>query len=426
MANSEFTHEEATAFGKMVAGFEDGLQLIPTVDIETVDQEQMERTGNVIWVPQPYIMQSHEGTDATDKYQGANELAVPLVLNKKRFSAWEMTEDELRVATREGNLRMAATRKLASDVNQDISDFVTSFGTLVVKRTSAATGFDDMAAAEAMMNETGVPHGDRWAALSTRDYNGMASDLAKADRSFGNSISDAAFRKAYVGDVAGFQTLKLDYSARKTAAAGSGITIDTRVAGAQFYTPRSTSTAVTGEKSNVDNRFQRVTVSSTTGVVAGDCFTIANVQSVHMENKQATGQLKTFRVITVDSATTMTISPPIISAQGGTDAEINYQNVSVASTSATAAITFLNTTTAALNPFWYKNAVKLSPAVTPEGLAGGGPKLLRVRLGRVPLEVTMMKDVDIDTRKVKFRVDVRYGVNVLAPEMCGVILFGQA
>jgi len=60
---------------------------------------------------------------------------------------------------------------------------------------------------------------DRYLALSTRDYNGMASDLAKASRSFGNDISDNALRRAFVGNIASFQTYKLDYAIRKAAAA---------------------------------------------------------------------------------------------------------------------------------------------------------------------------------------------------------------
>ncbi|MGK3946966.1 P22 phage major capsid protein family protein, partial [Streptomyces caeruleatus] len=65
---------------------------------------------------------------------------------------------------------------------------------------------------------------------------------------------------------------------------------------------------------NVDNRTQQVTVSATTGVTAGSMFTITGIESVHQITKIATGQLKTFRVISVDSGTTMTISPPMIGA----------------------------------------------------------------------------------------------------------------
>jgi hypothetical protein len=48
--------------------------------------------------------------------------------------------------------------------------------------------------------------------------------------------------------------------------------------------------------------------------------------AVHHINKNDTGQLKTFRVIAVPSSTTLVISPPIISNQGASDVEANYQN----------------------------------------------------------------------------------------------------
>ena len=49
---------------------------------------------------------------------------------------------------------------------------------------------------DALMNEQGVPSWDRYLALSTRDYNGMASNLAASTRSFTGSKS-ATQRRAF-------------------------------------------------------------------------------------------------------------------------------------------------------------------------------------------------------------------------------------
>jgi hypothetical protein len=116
-----------------------------------------------------------------------------------------------------------------------------------------------------------------------------------------------------------------------------------------------------GGQINVDNRFQTVTVSSTTGVVAGDAFTIAGVFAVHHITKQSTGQLKTFRVVSVTNGTTMVITPPIISAQGGTDAELQYQNCIVTPNATASAMTRLNLDTAPINCFWQKDALEILP-----------------------------------------------------------------
>lgn len=322
-----FSKEERVAFENILEGFQDALVLSRNVAVFNTDQTTMERTNNVMWRPQPYIATSYAGTDMTTNFDDYTQLSVPATIGFQRSVPFVLTATELRDALQEGRLGDAAKQKLASDINVSVMNVAANQGTLFVKRAAAAAGFDDVALCEAIMNERGVQMEDRYLALSTRDYNGMASNLAVSTRSFGNSVSDEALRAGFVGRVASFETYKLDYANRKTAAAGgAGLTISTTVAGAQFYVPKATATSTTGETSNVDNRYQTVTISSTTSVAAGDAFTIANVNSVHLITKQDTGQLMTFRVISVPSSTTLVISPPLITAQGASDAEIQYQN----------------------------------------------------------------------------------------------------
>jgi hypothetical protein len=335
-----------------------------------------------------------------------------------------MNGTELRDALQENRLGAAAKQKLSSDINVAIMNVAALQGTLFVKRTVAASGFDDVAQCEAIMNEQGVMMEDRYLALSTRDYNGMASNLQAVTRSFGNQTSDNALRRALVGTVASFDTYKLDYTLRKTAAAaGAGLQINTTVAGAQFYTPRATSVAATGETSNVDNRFQTVTVSSSVNVAPGDAFTIAGIEAVHHITKQSTGQLKTFRVISVPSTTTLVISPPLITSQGGTDAEVQYQNCVAASVSTTAAIVFLNTVTNFMNPFWHKDSLEILPGrlAIP---SDAGAAVMRASTDQ-GIELVMSKQYDINTQKTKYRLDTLYGVVNKQPQMSGIIMFSQ-
>jgi len=259
-------------------------------------------------------------------------------------------------------------------------------------------------------------------ALSTRDYNGMASNLAGRQTMQGKPVT--AYEKAYVGTVASFETYKLDYANRLQAAAGgAGITISTLDAGGNIYTPKATTTATTGEVGNVDNRFQSVTVSSTTNVVAGDCFTIATLNAVHHITKQDTGQLKTFRVISVDSGTTMTISPPIITNQVANDASAEYQNCTIGTKAANSAIVFLNTVAGYANPFWQKDALELLPgryAVPTDA----GTAVMRASTDQ-GIELVMQKWYDINTMKIKYRLDTLFGVVNKQPELSGIILFSQ-
>lgn len=430
MANS-FNKEERVAFESILEGFQDALVLSRNVGVYNTDQTMMERASDTIWRPQPYIASSIDaapGTDISASYKDSTQLAVPSTIGFSKSVPFTLDAKELRDALQENRLADAAKQKLASDINVAIMDVAATQGTLVVKRTAAATGFDDVAEVEAIMNEQGVVDYDRYLALSSRDYNGMAGNLANggaaAGRSFGGDKSNSAYERAYVGQVASFDTYKLDYANRLTAAAGGGsLTIDTRDAATNFYNPSATSTSVGGQI-NVDNRTDTVTISSTTNVAAGDAFTIAGVESVHHITKQPTGQLKTFRVMSVTNGTTMVISPPIISNQVANEAAEQYKNCEVTSKAAAKAITFLNTTTAAANPFWQKDSMELLAGryAMPDN---AGVSVLRGTTDQ-GIELVMQKFYDINTMTTKYRCDTLFGVVNKQPEMSGIMLFGQA
>lgn len=421
MANA-FSKEERVAFEDILEGFNDALVLSRNVSVYRTNPMEMERSSDVIWRPQPYIAQSFDGTDMTANFKEYTQLSIPATLGYKKSSPWVMSSTDLRDSMQEGRLKSAAEQKLASDINVAMMTVAANQGTLVVKRTVAASGFDDMALADAIMNEQGVQNFDRYAALSTRDYNNMASNLAGRGTMQGKPTT--AYEKAYVGNIAGFETYKLDYANRLTAAAGVTVTVN----GAnQYYTPKAVSTAGTGETANVDNRYQNLTITVTSGTVkVGDAFTIAGVNAVHHITKGDTGQLKTFRVTAIVSggggSGVVQISPPIISAGGGTDAEKSYQNVTATPANG-AAITWLNTVSANVNAFWQKDALEILPGsfVVP---ANAGAEVLYGSTDQ-GLSIMLTKQVDINTLKTKYRLDTFFGVVNKQPEMSGIILFSQ-
>lgn len=418
MANN-FSREERVAFEQILEGFNDALVISRNVAKFGTDGQLMERANDTIWRPSPYILNSQTRTvGSAVTAQTVTQLSVPSRLTEKKNVSWNMNALELRDALQEGRLGTAAYQRLASDVNTKVRDVVSLQGTLVVPVTGAAGDYDDIALAESMMNEQGIMEGDRYLALTTRDYNGLAGNLASRQTMTGKPTT--AYERSYVGMVAGFETYKIDAGKRIAAAAGGGsITIATN--GAQVrYVPDN----VDANGNNVDNRYQTVTVSSTTNVVAGDCFTIAGIEAVHHITKESTGQLKTFRVISVDSGTTMTISPPMIGANSSpTDAELAYKNINVASTSATAAINWLNDNAAGANPFWRKDSIELLPGryAVPDGQ---GVDIMRGTTDQ-GLEVVMGKKFDNSTFTSLYTLDVLYGVVNTNPEMNGIILFGQ-
>ena len=422
MANS-FSKEERVAFEDILQGFQDLLVLSRHVSIYNTNQTEMARTNDTIWRPMPYIAQSITSTPGNAiSYKNMTQLSVPSTIGFSQTVPWTMTTLDLRDALQEGRLGESAKQKLASDINVAIMNTAAAQGTLVVPIAAAAGDYDDIALCDTIMNEQGVPDYDRFLALSSRDYNGLAGNLSQASRSFGNAKSDKAYERNFVGMVAGFDTYKFDYANRIAAAAGGTTTINTTTAQAQ-YVPQATSTSVGGQI-NVDNRYETVTVSNTVGIVAGDAFTIDGIDAVHHITKQSTGELKTFRVISITNGTEMVISPPIISAvTAPTDAEIQYQNCKITAAASAAPVNFLNTGAAAINVFWQRDALEILPGryAIP---ADAGTAVMRASTDQ-GVELVMQKFYDIDSMVIKYRLDTLFGVVNKQPEMSGILLFNQ-
>jgi hypothetical protein len=423
MANS-FSKEEKVAFDMALEGFQDQLVISKMFKKQTFDGTEAERTGNTFWRPQPYIAQSFTGRDQTANFgRNYTQLSVPASLGYSHSVPLTLSATELRDALQEQKLGKAAMQRLGSDINLDCSNLAALTGTVAIKR-GAATGYDDIAAADDAFNRVGIDMNDRRVTLPSGHYNKMAGNLAQRQTVAGKV--QTAYEKAFVGQIANFDTYKLDYGYRLTAAAGTTVSVN---GAAQYYVPKSTSTAATGETSNVDNRYQNLTIGVASGTVkVGDAFTIAGVNEVHHITKQDTGSLKTFRVAGIVSgaggAGVISISPPIIAgaAGGGSDAEKQYQNVTAAPVNG-AAITFLNTVSSVVAPFWHGEAFEILPGkYQPKEESG-----LAIMSGTTDngITVTMARQGQIGSLDTFYRWDVYYGLVNLQPQMSGVMLFDQ-
>jgi hypothetical protein len=425
---NNFSKEETVMFDQVVEGFDDLLVIAKSAEkyIPATPQE-MERSSDRIWRPMPYIAVSYDGFDQSANFGDITQLAVPVNTGYHKSVPGKLTSKDLRDPSQLKRYGDAAMQKLSSDVNFAAFTVAALQGSIVSKRTGAATGFDDVAQVDALMTEIGVNKADRRAFYSSRDYNGMSGNLAS--RVLDNSKSLNAYEEAYVGRVSGVETYKNDQTYRLAAAVpGAGVTIN----GAnQYYTPQGHTTDASGNTTNVDNRYQtlNVTVGAGGAIKAGDAFNIAGVDSVHLISKQDTGQAKSFRIVNIVSgggtagANVVTITPPIISGGGGTKAELEYQNVSATPANG-AALTFLNTTTAAVNPFFVKPALEIIPgsfAVDPED----GWQVLRATTD-FGIGITYTRQGNINDLTLKYRWDIDFGVGPLNTEMMGIQMFGQA
>lgn len=421
---ASFSKQEIVLFEKALEGFQDALVISRLFGQFNVSDETSERASDILWRPQPYIIQSYSGNDASANFgRNHTQLSVPTTLGFQRHVPMVLTARELRDPQQRERLSVAAMQRLASDINVSCSDLAALSGTIVIKRTGAASGFDDVAAIDTAMNRLGIQMDGRIAAFSSGDYNSMASNLAGRGTLTPKALT--AYERAAIGMVAGIDCYKLDYAYRLTAAAGVTVTVN----GAnQRYVPKATSTAGTGEVSNVDNRYQNLTITVTSGTVkVGDCFTIAGVNEVHHITKADTGSLKTFRITGIVSGAggsgVVQISPPIISADSSpTDPEVQYKNCTTVPANG-AAITFLNTAAASVNPFWHQSAMEIMPGrLKPETNAG-----LDVMTGTTDhgVPVLMTRQGTINDLSTRYRFDVLYGVVNLQPQMSGIELFSQ-
>lgn len=424
MANS-FTKAETVAFEDVFEAFNDGLVISRLFNKFEFPGGLAERSGNTIWRPQPYIAQSFTGLDQSSNFaRSYHQLSVPLTLNYSHSVPLTLSATELRDALQQKSLGKAALQRLASDINVDCSNLAALTGTVWVKRTTAAAGFDDVAAADTAFNRNGVPMSERYMALSTADYNGMASNLAS--RTLDNNKSLSAYERARLGIVAGFDTYKLDYAYRLTAAAGVTVTVN----GAnQRYVPAATTLDAGGlVYVNKDNRFQTLAITVSSGTVkVGDAFTIAGVNEVHHITKADTGVLKTFRVAAILTGAggtgNISISPPIIAADSSpTDPESQYKNVTAAPANG-AAIVFLNTVSAPVNPFWQADAFEIAPGKY-EPAEDSGMAIMSATTDQ-GITVTMARQGAIGDLSTKYRWDAFYALLNKQPEMTGAEQFSQ-
>lgn len=420
MAN-QFSREVRVAFDQMIEGFDDLLIVGKLAHkFRPPSDSDMNRLGDQMWLSVPNIAASYDGFDQTSNFGDFTDMSVPLSIGFHKSANGKMSSKDMRDPLQLANYAKAAKQKLSSDINLALYNTVALQGTQFIKRTTAPTGFDDVALADAQLTEQGIPLADRKMLLSPRSYNAMASNLAKPQTS-GLPQTMNAFQKAYLGDVAGFATYKNDQSLRLAAATGGTTTVN---GAGQYWVPKATSTAATGEVANVDNRYSTLAVTATTyaNIKAGDAFTIAGVNGVHMITKQDTGQLQTFRVIGKPSAGVLLIAPALISGGGATKAELEYKNVTATPASG-AAITWLNTATAELNPFWQGDNLLIIPgsfAVDPDD----GWRVMRATTD-LGIAITYVEQGNVNDLSVKYRWDIDFGTSLINPMFAGSEAFNQ-
>lgn len=377
----------------------------------------LQQSGGAFWRPVPYMLNTADGRDMSSSYQDIKELVVPTYLNEAHFRNVPVSFVGVDLNSPHAIERAAkaAALKLSNKVDTLVADVIATYGTLAVVNSGSIDTYDDAAEADALMLEQQATGGMRKMLLNPRMAKNILGNLAS--RQTDNRRDMTAYEKSMLPNIAGFDTFRTDYGKTIAGWSGTGYLIN---GASQSYTPLS----YDGNGVPVDNRTQTITVDTGTNIANGAVFTIPNVYSVGHVNKQSTGQLKTFRLISGAGTGSWVISPPIIPADG-TAVQQQYANVTTTPAD-NAAITVLNTTTKPCSVFFEESAVEIVHSNFDVSTFRDTGKMVRHATTDTGIDIVMMADSNTDTLTTKYRTFIWANPQVLNPEMCGVMLENQA
>lgn len=380
------------------------------------DSGNMQNAGNFVWRPVQQHAPIHTGWDLsgiTDR--DIIEETYPALLGDPKNDIIEQRADDMRDMRFWERRGQESGRKQATELNRSIATAISSQGAIFYQ-TNAASGYDAIAEAEAILDERQKLADDpRFMVLNNRDGLKYASDLAARQTVQGRP--EKAWGMSEIGDVANFDCYKGSFLPTLAGAAGS----NTLSATNNFAPEGGTVNAVTGVVTNVDYRQAVISLTSAAAFNVGDRLTIANVDAVGMADKTLTGQLMTF-VVVAKNVNDLTVYPKPISINDGalTVVEQAYGNVDTNPVSA-AAVTKINTTASAKqNIFGCRSAVEVTSGDAPLELLNefGGMKVISSTMSNGQ-KMYMAYDGNIETLQFTCRLFTWYEVTVADPSACG-------
>jgi len=263
-----------------------------------------------------------------------------------------------------------------------------------VNNTGSAATFAKVLQGRKHLVDSLAPLNDRVVCLNTQDNVDMVDALKGLFNS--QDIIGKQNREGFLGRTAGFDVMENTLLPSHTRGAeDTAYTTDTRTSALPL----------------VSTEVSTLTVASGTGAgKKGDVFTIGNVFRVHPESKASTGVLQQF-VLTADyagGAGTISISPSIYLAGA-------RQNVTIPTTSATAAISFAGTASTAhgISLAYQKGAFAFATAdlVMPRGVDFGAREVFD------GISLRIVRQYDINNDNLPCRIDVLYGYKTLRPQL---------
>ena len=409
MADNELLKDVMTLVDEVVeetdiaAGFS---KMLPTFGMGDTDGQRLD---DVEYLPEDFRFEANDGyvsnSDNSDA-QSLTDRLIPIRRNKSLYIKSKITTKELR----DPRLRKMAVQGFSREMRNavDIYCYNKAISRANMTVTSdTAIEQSDASAAEVLMLDAGLGGYAANLHLSLPHYKDLSDKLAL--NQYHGGLPQTAYERSIIpNQIGGFdKASRADYRLTLAAQAASGVT----VTGVQSHTVQTKD----ANDNYIDNREMSLTVSATTGLKAGDKFTIAGVNRLNPEVREDTSELMTFTVNSVTNGTSMVISPAII-------VDGPFRNCSAA-TADDAAISFLNAKVNNPSVFWAQDSIKLVPGNLPvEG--GGVDKVDATTEQGLPMRFTFWYDPDAETMFLK--AVIFFDCEVWLPSQVGVILDKQA
>lgn len=328
--------------------------------------------------------------------QDTTESSVTLQVNNQKHVGLNFTSQDLTLSMDDFSDRVLdpAMSVLAANIESDVLSNVYKDVYNQVNNHGASATFNKLLQGGKILDDNLAPVNDRSICMNTQDR----VDLVDALKGLFNDQTAISkqYREGMMGRTAGFDFMQNTMMPSHTrGAATTAYTTDTRTSALPTTLPNTPVSSIT-------------VATGTGGGLKGDVFTIANVFRVHPETKASTGILQQFVVSADFSSTTVTFQPAIILAGPA-------QNVTIPTTSATAAMAWAGTISVAsgLSLAYQKNAFTFATAdlYLPKGLDFAAREVFD------GISMRIIRDFDPINDKLVTRADVLYGYKTLRPQL---------
>jgi hypothetical protein len=343
-----------------------------------------------------------------------NETSVPVTLSTQFHVDTQFTTQDLALSLDMFSDRVLkpAIAAIANKIDRDGMSMATlQTANIVGTAGTPPTGLITYLTAGAYLDSEGAPRDGRRSCIVEPFTSATIVDSLKGLFVPQEAIGDQ-YRKGLMGRDSAGMNWKMDQNVvSQTFGSNSTTTVTASVS-----TTTATGFLATGWASS-----STITVTAantgTLNLNAGDTIQIAGVFAVNPQNRQAygTNKLRNFVVkstvaIASGSSVSVTVSPAIITAG-------QFQNVSIPTTSSTAAVTQFNSigTVSPQNIIMHRNAFTLAVAdlELPEGVHFAG----RASDKEIGLSMRVVRQYTINNDSIPTRLDVLYGWAPLYPEL---------